>query len=182
MYCGPWFLKIIFTLPSHTHETKLFLLSKIVIRTGAQTLVSPFSFSLVLTTSKKKLNWFRSFDSVLFQSLFFLSTAFFIDSLCRHLDNLKPRAKYFAGAKCRRFLVMIIRVKADFNHIIHGFFAPNKMKEEIKYAVDQNMSELQCCCVGEWERYGNRNLVVSNDFENSKSTTEVRFESWRFEC
>ena len=106
MYCGPWFLKIIFTLPSHTHETKLFLLSKIVIRTGAQTLVSPFSFSLVLTTSKKKLNWFRSFDSVLFQSLFFLSTAFFIDSLCRHLDNLKPRAKYFAGAKCRRFLVM----------------------------------------------------------------------------
>ena len=123
MYCGPWFLKIIFTLPSHTHETKLFLLSKIVIRTGAQTLVSPFSFSLVLTTSKKKLNWFRSFDSVLFQSLFFLSTAFFIDSLCRHLDNLKPRAKYFAGAKCRRFLVM------NFEHDLLNELSDDKLSD-----------------------------------------------------
>ena len=61
-----------------THETKLFLLSKIIIRTGVRTLISPFSFFLVLTTSKKKWNWFRSFDSVSFQSLFFLRTAFFM--------------------------------------------------------------------------------------------------------
>ena len=36
-------------------------------------------------------------------------------SLCRHLDNLKPRAKYFAGAKCRRFLVMVIDISGFLN-------------------------------------------------------------------
>ena len=36
-------------------------------------------------------------------------------SLCPHLDNLKPRAKYFAGAKCRRFLVMVIDISGFLN-------------------------------------------------------------------
>ena len=62
---GPDFGKL-FLLCQVTHATKLFLLSKIIIRTGARTLISPFSFFLVLTTSKKKWNWFRSFDSVSF--------------------------------------------------------------------------------------------------------------------
>ena len=43
------------------------------------------------------------------------------------------------GFKCFAAKCLIIRVKADFNHIIHGSFAPNKIKEEIKHAVDQNM-------------------------------------------
>ena len=50
-------------------------------------------------------------------------------SLCRHLDNLKPRAKYFAGAKCRRFLVtkrakptLIVWIHWDFTiNAVHAF-------------------------------------------------------------
>ena len=46
-------------------------------------------------------------------------------SLCRHLDNLKPRAKYFAGAKCRRFLVMVID-RSGFLNIL-GFRIDDKL-------------------------------------------------------
>ena len=45
--------------------------------------------------------------------------------LCRHLDNLKPRAKYFAGAKCRRFLVMVID-RSGFLNIL-GFRIDDKL-------------------------------------------------------